>query len=121
MIFEYVRQPHGFVRASLHVAEVREQLLVRSRAAGRHCLDTWRNELPRGARGSGRFSTAGSPADITLDTLRYDGVAVEEYFVDRPAFFPEIPPDFDATRARPTVRLKDDIRSPLTAAACGEL
>jgi Carboxypeptidase regulatory-like domain len=56
------------------------------------------------------------PADITLDTLRYDGVAVEEYFVDRPGFFPDIPPDFDATRARPTVRLKDDVRSPLTAA-----
>ena len=64
----------------------------------------------------GVFHSRISP-DITLDTLRYDGVAVQEFFVDRPSFFPEIPPDFDATLARPTVRLKDDIRSPLTASA----
>jgi hypothetical protein len=54
------------------------------------------------------------PADITLDTLRYDGVAVEEFIVDRPNFFGAIPPQFNATTGRPTVRLKNRIHSPLT-------
>ena len=59
------------------------------------------------------------PGDITLDTLRYDGVAVQQYFVDRPAFFPDIPPQVGATAALPAIRLSDDVRSPLTVAAAG--
>ena len=57
------------------------------------------------------------PPDMTIDTLRYDGVAVEELVVDRPSFFLAIPPELNATLARPTIRLKDRVHAPLTTSA----
>ena len=102
------RRPHGFGRVSLHAAEDAEKFWfdLAPRAGIAWTPGGSNNHVARVAVGlfHSRISS-----DITLDTLRYDGVAVREFFVDRPTFFPEIPPDFDATLARPTVRLKDDI------------
>jgi hypothetical protein len=57
------------------------------------------------------------PPEITLDPLRYDGLGVEELVVDQPDFFPIVPDELTGTLARPTVRLKDRVRAPLTASA----
>jgi hypothetical protein len=56
------------------------------------------------------------PAEITLDPLRYDG-AVVELVVNQPDFFDAIPPTLEGNVARPTVRIKDRVRAPLTASA----
>lgn len=71
------------------------------------------NHVVRGAVGLfyGRI-----PPDITLDTLRYDGVAVEELVVNQPTFFPAIPAQLSGSIARPTVRLQDRVHAPLTTA-----
>jgi hypothetical protein len=57
------------------------------------------------------------PPEITLDPLRYDGVGVVELVVDGPDFFPGIPDELHGTLARPTIRLRDRVRAPLTASA----
>ena len=55
------------------------------------------------------------PSDITLDTIRFDGVHVAELIVDRPQFFPTVPSNFTATPGVPTVRLATTLRAPRTA------
>ena len=76
--------------------------------------------------GSGRHTIRGAvglfyeriSSDITLDAMRYNGLGAVDLVVDRPAFFPVIPTNLDATIALPTVRLKDEtLRSPVTRAA----
>ena len=57
------------------------------------------------------------PADVALDVLRYDGIQVREYVVERPDFFPTIPPALDTFgTSLPTVRVSDDLDTPRTAA-----
>ncbi len=57
------------------------------------------------------------PADVALDVLRYDGVQVREYVVDRPDFFPTIPAAVESIGTfLPTVRVSDDLETPRTAA-----
>jgi len=55
------------------------------------------------------------PSDITLDTMRFDGVHVVELIVDRPGFFPTVPSSFNATPGLPTVRVADTLRAPRTS------
>ena len=57
------------------------------------------------------------PADVTLDTLRYDGTAVRELVVNEPTFFPDIPPALDsAMEGLPTVRVKEPLDAPRSMA-----
>ncbi len=57
------------------------------------------------------------PADVALDVLRHDGIQVREYVVERPDFFPTIPPALDTFRTSlPTVRVSDHLDTPRTAA-----
>ena len=57
------------------------------------------------------------PADVALDVLRHDGIQVREYVVERPDFFPTIPPALDTfVTSLPTVRVSDDLDTPRTAA-----
>ena len=74
------------------------------------------NHVVRAAAG---FFYSRVPPEMTLDTLRYDGIAVEELIVDRPAFFETIPSAFSGTPGQPTVRVKDRVHAPLTMSATG--
>ena len=57
------------------------------------------------------------PADVALDVLRYDGIQVREYIVDRPDFFPTIPPALAPPgTSLPTVRVSDRLDTPRTVA-----
>ena len=57
------------------------------------------------------------PADVALDVLRYDGIQVREYVVERPDFFPTIPPAIGTLgTSLPTVRVSDRLDTPRTAA-----
>ncbi len=51
---------------------------------------------------------------ITLDTLRLDGQRQQQFVIQRPGFFTDIPDQFSAAvRRQPTTRVKDeDIKSP---------
>ena len=70
------------------------------------------NHVIRGALG---LFYSRMPADITLDTLRYDGRGVEELVVSEPEFFATVPTEFSGVLARPTVRTKDRVHAPMTA------
>ena len=96
----------------------------------KHARRLWQDIAPRAGLGytpggSGRhvvrFATglffSRLPPEISLDSLRYDGVGVEEIIVDRPGFFPDVPSELTGVAGRPTVRLKDRVRAPLAASA----
>jgi hypothetical protein len=95
----------------------------------KHARRLWQDVAPRVGigwtpGGSGkhvvRFATglfySRLPPEITLDSLRYDG-AVVELVVERPDFFQVIPEELTGIVARPTVRVKDRVRAPLTMSA----
>jgi hypothetical protein len=92
----------------------------------KHARRLWQDVAPRAGvgwtpGGSGRhvvrFATgvfySRLPPEITLDPLRYDG-AVVEVVVQRPDFFPVIPEELNGVFGRPTVRVKERVRAPLT-------
>jgi hypothetical protein len=57
------------------------------------------------------------PADVALDVLRYDGIQVREYVVDRPGFFSTIPATVENIgTSLPTVRVSDELDTPRTLA-----
>jgi hypothetical protein len=95
----------------------------------RHARRLWQDVAPRAGIGWTPGGTASHvvrfatgmfysrlPPEISLDPLRYDG-GVVELVVNRPDFFAIIPTDLDGVAARPTIRLKDRVRAPLTASA----
>jgi hypothetical protein len=65
-------------------------------------------------RGAAGIFYSRLPPEITLDTLRYDGVGVIEVVVDRPPFFHGVPSHLDGVATRPTVRLQDRVHAPVT-------
>ncbi|HXG63953.1 MAG TPA: carboxypeptidase regulatory-like domain-containing protein, partial [Blastocatellia bacterium] len=54
--------------------------------------------------------------NITFNTLRFDGVRQQQFVIQRPSFFPEIPDAFDENdRRRPTIRVKSEgLNAPYT-------
>lgn len=57
------------------------------------------------------------PPEVTSDPLRYDGLNTVDLIVDQPRFFPAVPPELDASVARPTVRVNHPVYAPMTTAA----
>ncbi|MGH9937367.1 MAG: carboxypeptidase regulatory-like domain-containing protein, partial [Blastocatellia bacterium] len=73
--------------------------------------DKDRKSVLRG--GAGLFYD-GLESEIIFDTIRYDGVRQQQFVINQPSFFPDIPQNFDdATRREPAVRTRSqDLDAP---------
>ncbi len=58
-------------------------------------------------RGGAGIFYEGLDSEIIFDTILYDGVRQQQFVINQPSFFPDIPPSFDeATRREPALRTR---------------
>jgi Carboxypeptidase regulatory-like domain len=90
---------------------IRDRTNVSPRLAFAWATDKDRNSALRG--GAGIFYD-GLEEELIFDTVLYDGVRQQQFVIDQPSFFPDIPQSFDdATRLDPALRTRSqDIDAP---------
>ncbi len=90
---------------------IRDRTNIAPRAAFAWAADKDRNSVLRG--GAGIFYD-GLESEIIFDTVLYDGVRQQQFIIDQPSFFPDVPQSFDAaTRLDQALRTRSrDLDAP---------
>jgi Carboxypeptidase regulatory-like domain len=90
---------------------IRDRANIAPRLAFAWAADKDRKSVLRG--GAGIFYD-GLESEIIFDTILYDGVRQQQFVIDQPSFFPDIPKSFDdATRLDPALRTRSrDLDAP---------